>query len=133
MSELDEIEMERKVAGGILQQFICRASKKNHEGMVQLAKEVTDIFTKHGEYFQLGNTGDMVVFTNIAKLPRQAKTRRIVWNGSSLGITSIKKKNTSQSVQVTINTERHYKQFIYLITPDSAVMSEFNHICSVGD
>jgi hypothetical protein len=66
-SELDEIEMERKVAGGILQQFTSRASKKNHEGMVQLAKEVTDIFTKHGEYFQLGNTGDMVVFTNIAK------------------------------------------------------------------
>jgi hypothetical protein len=43
------------------------------------------------------------------------------------------KKDTSQSVQVMINTERDYKQFIYLITPDSAIMSEFNHICSVGD
>jgi len=34
MSELDEIEMERQEAGGIVQQFIYRAPKKNHEGMV---------------------------------------------------------------------------------------------------
>jgi hypothetical protein len=25
------------------------------------------------------------------------------------------------------------KQFIYMITPDSAIMSEFNYITSVGD
>jgi hypothetical protein len=53
MSELDEIEMEKQEAGGIVKQFICRAPKKNHEGMVHLAKEFTDIFRKHGEYFQL--------------------------------------------------------------------------------
>ena len=57
MSKLDEIEMERQEAGGLVPQFICRASKKNHEDMVQLAKEFTDIFTKYGEYFQLSNTG----------------------------------------------------------------------------
>jgi hypothetical protein len=62
-----KIEMERQEAGGLVQGFICRASEKNHEGMVQLAKEFTDIFAKHGEYFQLSNTGNMVVFTNIAK------------------------------------------------------------------
>jgi hypothetical protein len=33
MSELDE--MERQEAGGIVQQFICGAPKKNHEGMIQ--------------------------------------------------------------------------------------------------
>jgi hypothetical protein len=33
------------------------APKKNHDRMVQLAKEFTDIFRKHGEYFQLSNTG----------------------------------------------------------------------------
>jgi hypothetical protein len=64
MSELDEIEMERQEAGGLVQQFVCSAPKKNHEGMVQLAKEFTDIFTKHGEYFQLSNTREMVVITN---------------------------------------------------------------------
>jgi hypothetical protein len=77
MSKLDEIEMERQVSGGIVQQFICRASKKNHKGMVQLAKEFTDIFTKHGEYFQLSNTGDMVVFTNIAKTAASSQDKEV--------------------------------------------------------
>jgi hypothetical protein len=36
MSELDEIEMERQEAGGIVQQFICSAPKKNHEGMYSI-------------------------------------------------------------------------------------------------
>jgi hypothetical protein len=77
MSELDEIEMERQVAGGIVQQLICGASKKNHEGMVQVAKELTDIFRKHEEYFQLSNTGDMVVFTNIAKTASSSQDKEV--------------------------------------------------------
>ena len=37
MSKLDEIEMARQQAGGIVQQFICRSPKNDHEGMVYLA------------------------------------------------------------------------------------------------
>ena len=33
MSKLDEIEMARQQAGGIVQQFICTAPKNDHEGM----------------------------------------------------------------------------------------------------
>jgi hypothetical protein len=77
MSKLDEIEMERQVSGGIVQQFICRASKKNHKGMVQLAKEFTDIFAKHGEYFQLSNIGDMAGFTNIAKTASSSQDKEV--------------------------------------------------------
>jgi hypothetical protein len=70
MSELDEIEMKRQVAGGIVQQFICRASKKNHEGMVQPANEFTDIFTKHEENFRLSNT-------NIAKTASSSQDKEV--------------------------------------------------------
>jgi hypothetical protein len=77
MSKLDEIEMERQETGGLVQQFICSAPMKNHEGMIQLAKESTDIFRKHGEYFQLSNTGDMVVFTNIAKTAASCQDKEV--------------------------------------------------------
>jgi hypothetical protein len=82
MSELDEIEMEKQEAGGIVKQFICRAPKKNHEGMVHLAKEFTDIFRKHGEYFQLSNTEDMAVFAMIAKTASSSQDEEVVWNRS---------------------------------------------------
>jgi hypothetical protein len=36
--------------------------------LVRLAKEFTDKFRKHGEYFQLSTTEDMAVFTNIANI-----------------------------------------------------------------
>ena len=45
--------------------------------MVQLAKEFTDIFTKHGEYFQLSNTGGMAGFTNIAKTASSSQDKEV--------------------------------------------------------
>jgi uncharacterized protein YbaA (DUF1428 family) len=132
MSELDEIEMEKQEAGGIVKQFICRAPKKNHEGMVQLAKEFTDIFRKHGEYFQLSNTEDMAVFTNIAKTASSSQDEEVCMEQIFFRDSKHKDEYIAKCTSDD-NTERLYKQFINLITPDSAIMSEFNHICSVGD
>ena len=80
MSELSGIETKRQEAGSIVQQFICRAPKKNHQALVQLAKEFTDMFRNQGgirtEYFQLSNTDDMSDFINMAKLSHPLNLQR---------------------------------------------------------
>jgi uncharacterized protein YbaA (DUF1428 family) len=73
MSKSNEIEIEHKeeIRGNVVQQFIYRVPKKNHEAMVQLEKQFVDIFRKHGglhyEVFQLSSTENMMDWTNIAK------------------------------------------------------------------
>ena len=72
MSKSSEMEIEHKEEiGNVVQQFIYRVPKKNHEAMVQLEKQFVDIFRKHGglryEVFQLTSTEDMADFTNMAK------------------------------------------------------------------
>jgi uncharacterized protein YbaA (DUF1428 family) len=68
-----EVEKEKeKEIGNIVQQFICRLPKKNHDPMMQIAKQANDITRKHGalrvEYFQLSSTENMMEdWTNIAK------------------------------------------------------------------
>lgn len=69
-SNVTKIEEEEEI-GNILQQFICRVPKKNHDAMMQIAKQANDIISKHGplrgEYFQLSSTENMIDWTNIAK------------------------------------------------------------------
>jgi uncharacterized protein YbaA (DUF1428 family) len=68
-----EVEKEKeKEIGNIVQQFICRLPKKNHDPMMQIAKQANDITRKHGalrvEYFQLSSTENMMEdWTNISK------------------------------------------------------------------
>jgi uncharacterized protein YbaA (DUF1428 family) len=68
-----EVEKEKeKEIGNIVQQFICRLPKKNHDAMMQIAKQANDITRKHGalrvEYFQLSSTENMMEdWTNISK------------------------------------------------------------------
>ena len=68
-----EVEKEKeKEIGNIIQQFICRLPKKNHDPMMQIAKQANDITRKHGalrvEYFQLSSTENMMEdWTNISK------------------------------------------------------------------
>ena len=58
-SNVTELEEENEL-GSIVQQFIYRLPKKNHEAMVQLEKQFIEIFRKHGgmrfEVFQLSST-----------------------------------------------------------------------------
>jgi uncharacterized protein YbaA (DUF1428 family) len=73
MIKSNETEMEQeKESGSIVQQFICRLPKKNHDAMLQIAKQANDITRKHGalrvEYFQLSSTENMMEdWTNISK------------------------------------------------------------------
>ena len=69
-SNVTKIEEEEEI-GNILEQFICRVPKKNHDAMMQIAKQANDIISKYGalrgEYFQLSSTENMIDGTNIAK------------------------------------------------------------------
>lgn len=71
MSKSDITEMEKEI-GSKLVHFIYRVPKKNHDAMMQLGNQASDLFRKHGaphlEVFQLDNTEvPMKDFANIAK------------------------------------------------------------------
>jgi uncharacterized protein YbaA (DUF1428 family) len=70
-SNVTEIEEEKEIASSIVEQFICRVPKKNHDAMLQIAKQANDIARKYGalrvEYFQLSSTENMIDWTNISK------------------------------------------------------------------
>jgi hypothetical protein len=132
MSELSGIETHRQEAASIVQQFICRAPKKNHEALVQLAKQFTDIFRNQGgmhiEYFQLSNTDDMSDFTNMAKTVPSSKSaeEEEIWM-EQIFFKDSKHKYRAKCMSDQ-NVGRLYKQFINLINPGSAIMGEFNRI-----
>ena len=58
MRKSDEIETKQQI-GSHLQIFFWRLPKQNHDVMVQFAKQVNNLFAKHGiqppEVFQLTN------------------------------------------------------------------------------
>ena len=134
MSEISGIETKRQEAGSIVQQFICRAPKKNHEALVQLAKEFTDMFRNQGgmriEYFRLSNTDDVSDFTNMAKTVPSSKSaeEEEIWIEQTFFRDSKQKDEHIAKCISAQNVDRLYKQFISLITPGSAIMDEFNRI-----
>jgi uncharacterized protein YbaA (DUF1428 family) len=129
MSKSNETEMEQE-AESIVQQFICRLPKKNHEAMVQLAKEFIPTFRKHGglrlEYFQLSSTENMADFTNIAKTVSANQGEEEVWIEQ---IFFRDAKHQDEYIAKCGNDEnmgRLYEQYMNLITPGSAIMGEFS-------
>jgi uncharacterized protein YbaA (DUF1428 family) len=130
MSKPSQTEMEQgKQMGSIVQQFIYRLPKKNHEAMIQLEKQFIDIFRKHGglryEVFQLSSTENMMDWTNIAKT-MSANQDEEIW------VEQVYYRNSKQRDEYMAmcgkdeNMERLYKQFTELITPGSTIMGEFN-------
>jgi uncharacterized protein YbaA (DUF1428 family) len=130
MSKPSQTEMEQgKQMGSIVQQFIYRLPKKNHEAMIQLEKQFIDIFRKHGglryEAFQLSSTENMMDWTNIAKT-MSANQDEEIW------VEQVYYRNSKQRDEYMAmcgkdeNMERLYKQFTELITPGSTIMGEFN-------
>ena len=74
MSKPNEMEMEmeqEKEIGSIVQQFIYRLPKKNHEAMIQLEKHFVEGFRSagelHYEVFQLNGAENMMELTNLAE------------------------------------------------------------------
>jgi hypothetical protein len=47
-SNVTEIEEEKEIASSIVEQFICRVPEKNHDAMLQIAKQANDIARKYG-------------------------------------------------------------------------------------
>jgi hypothetical protein len=58
-------------SGDLVQLFIYRAPKKNHDAMLQLNKQCTEFFRKHGilrfEVLYLSSTNTVMDFINIAE------------------------------------------------------------------
>src|SRR5918996_6336065 len=113
-----EMEQEKEVGRGIVQQFIYRLPKKNHEAMMQLEKQFIDIFRKHGglrfEVFQLSGTENMMDWTNIAKTI-SANQDEEVWVEQVFYRDSKQRDEYMAMCEKDENMSRFYKQFTDLI------------------
>jgi uncharacterized protein YbaA (DUF1428 family) len=128
-SKVTEIEEEKEI-GNIVQQFVCRLPKKNHDAMMQIAKQANDITRKHGalrvEYFQLSSTENMMNdWTNIAKTV-SANQDEEIWM-EQIFYRDIKQRDEYiAECGKDENMNRLYKQFMDLIIPGSSpIMGEF--------
>jgi uncharacterized protein YbaA (DUF1428 family) len=125
-----EIEHKEEI-GNVVQQFIYRVPKKNHEAMVQLEKQFVDIFRKHGglhyEVFQLNSTENMMDWTNIAKT-MSANQDEEIWVEQVYYRDSKQRDEYMAMCGKDENVGRLYKQSMELITPGSTIMGEFNHL-----
>jgi uncharacterized protein YbaA (DUF1428 family) len=130
-SNVTELEEENEL-GSIVQQFIYRLPKKNHEAMVQLEKQFIEIFRKHGgmgfEVFQLNSTENMMDWTNIAKTV-SANQDEEIWMEQIFYRDSKHREEYMAKCGNDENMNQLYKQFMDLITPGSSpIMGEFSRL-----
>ena len=132
MGKSSETEMEHKSeVGSIVQQFLYRLPKKNHEAMIQLEKQFADAFRRNGglgyEVFQLNGTENMMEWTNIAKT-MLANLDEEIW------VEQVHYRDSNQRDEFMAmcgkeeNMTRLYKQCMDLITPGSTIMGELNRL-----
>jgi uncharacterized protein YbaA (DUF1428 family) len=129
-SNVTELEEENEL-GSIVQQFIYRLPKKNHEAMVQLEKQFIQIFRNHDgirfEVFQLSSTENMMDWTNIAKTVSASQDEEI-WVEQIFYRDSKHRDEYMAKCGNDENMNQLYKQFMNLITPGSAIMGEFSRV-----
>jgi uncharacterized protein YbaA (DUF1428 family) len=131
-SKVTEIEEEKEI-GNIVQQFICRLPKKNHDAMMQIAKKANDITRKHGalrvEYFQLSSTENMMEdWTNISKTV-SANQDEEIWVEQIFYRDSKHRDEYMAKCGNDENMNQLYKQFMDLLTPASSpIMGEFGRL-----
>jgi uncharacterized protein YbaA (DUF1428 family) len=132
MSKSNATEIkEQEEIGSIVQQFICRVPKKNHDAMLQIAKQANKITRKHGalrvEYFQLSSTENMMDYcTNVAKIVSDNQDDEKVWMEQIFYKDSKHRDEYMATCGNDENMNRLYKQFMDLITPESSpIMGEF--------
>ena len=114
----------KKGSRGHIEIFLYRASKKNHDEMVEVNRQSRDFFAKHGasgfEVFSLENRENMMEFVNLSKTI-SASEEEEVW----LEIQSYRDaehvKEFTANMQGDKSIEPIYKRFIELITPGSIV------------
>jgi hypothetical protein len=125
-----EMEHEREV-GSIVQQFLYRLPKKNHDAMIQLEKQFVDAFRRNDglryEVFQLNGTKDMMEWTNIAKT-MSANQDDEIWVEQVYYRDSKQRDKYMAMCGKEENMTRLYKQCMHLITPGSTIMGELNRL-----
>jgi uncharacterized protein YbaA (DUF1428 family) len=128
-SNVTEIEEEKEIGSSIVQQFICRVLKKNHDAMLQIAMQANDIARKYGalhvEYFQLSSTENMTDWTKIAKTV-SANQDEEVWMEQVLYRDSKHRDEYMAMCGNDENMNRLYKQFMDLIIPGSTIMGNLS-------
>jgi len=121
---MNMVENNKNIAGSIVEIFLYRAPKKNHDSLVRLNKQSHDFFIKYGalkfEVFTIHSRENMMDLVNLSKTI-SANEDEEVW----LEIQSYK---NSQHVKEFIDKmkddksmETLYKEFMNLITPGSVV------------
>ena len=132
MSDSNTTEIEQGISSEV-DHFVVRAPKKNHDAMMQLGKQFSDILKKYGGsntlYFQLNNTETpMEGITNIAKTV-SANQDEEVWMELIFYRDRKHRDEVSAKMQNDDNMERLYKQSMDLLSPGSSfVMGEFSRL-----
>jgi uncharacterized protein YbaA (DUF1428 family) len=124
---------EEKEIGSLLQLFVWRLPKKNHDAMVQFEKQINDLFWKHGtqppKIFQLNSTktSENMGFTNIANTV-SANQDEEVWVELHSYIDHKQLDDVSAKMEKDESAGQLYKQFMDLITPESCIEGQFSRI-----
>lgn len=124
---------EEKEIGSLLQLFVWRLQKKNHDTMVQFGKQINDLFRKHGtqppKAFQLNNikTSENMGFTNIVNTV-SANQDEEVWVELHSYIDHKQLDDVSAKMEKDESAGQLYKQFMDLITPESCIEGQFSRI-----
>jgi uncharacterized protein YbaA (DUF1428 family) len=131
VSKLNITEIEQG-NGSELAHFVYRVPKKNHEEMMHLNKQFTDITRKYGAphlIFQLNNTkAPMEGITNIAKTVSVNQDEE-VWLELIFYTDRKHWDEVCAKMQNDENMERLYKQSVDLLSPGcSFVMGEFSRL-----
>ena len=121
-------------SGNLVQLFIYRAPKKNHDAMVQLNKQCAEFFRKHGilrfEVLYLSSTNTVMDFVNIAETLSASQDEE-VW----MEIQSYRDhKHLDEFIANMKNDkigESLYQEYLSLITPGSrTIMGGFTRLIS---
>jgi uncharacterized protein YbaA (DUF1428 family) len=133
MSKSDEIETKQQI-GSHIQIFLWRLPKQNHDAMVQFAKQVNNLFAKHGvqppEVFQLTTVKDSedMGFTNFAKTISANQDEEEIW----LELHSYRDRKHQDEVAAIMQNDENatqlLRQFVNLITPGSCIEGQFSSI-----
>jgi uncharacterized protein YbaA (DUF1428 family) len=134
-SNVTEIEEQEEEIGSIVQQFICRLSKKNHDAMIQIAKQANHITRKHGalrvKYFQLSSAENIMMdWTNISKaVSANQDEEEEIWMEQIFYRDSKQRDEYMANCGNDENMKQLYKQFMDLITLGSSpIIGEFSRL-----
>jgi uncharacterized protein YbaA (DUF1428 family) len=132
MSKSNEVEIKNEMEiGNIVQQFLYRLPKKNHQAMIQLERQFVEAFRRNGglryDVFQLNGTENMMEWTNIAKT-MSANQDEEIWIEQVHYRDSKERDEFMTMCGKDENMTRLYKQCMDLITPGSTIMGELKRI-----